>query len=164
MTPSGKAVSTAGLTRNSSNPWVDRVYLIDDHPFFASALATLIRAEADLSVCGMGHDSAKIIADAAQLSPDIMVLDVNLSAKNNWALAIELRKISKAVPFLFVSSLQNPRAEAGLKWLEPCNFVEKARDPADIIQAIRATLAKLRHYQSLHPTSSPASKREIQRE
>jgi DNA-binding NarL/FixJ family response regulator len=164
MTPPGKTVPETGLARNSSNPWVDRVYLVDDHPFFATALATLISAEADLSVCGMGHDSAKVIGDAARLSPDIMVLDVNLSAKNNWALAIELRKISKVVPFLFVSSLQNPRAEMGLKWLEPCNFVEKAKDPADIIQAIRATLAKLRHYQSLHPTTAPASKRETQRE
>jgi DNA-binding NarL/FixJ family response regulator len=164
MNPTGKTVQETGLARNSSNPWVDRVYLVDDHPFFATALATLIGAEADLSVCGVGHDSVKVLADAARLSPDIMVLDVNLSAKNNWALAIELRKISKVVPFLFVSSLQNPRAEVGLKWLEPCNFVEKAKDPADIIQAIRATLAKLRHYQSLHPTASPASKRETQRE
>jgi DNA-binding NarL/FixJ family response regulator len=164
MTPTGRIVHESGLGQNSSNPWVDRVYLVDDHPFFATALAALIGAEADLSVCGVGNNATSVLTDVARLMPDVMVLDVNLSAKNNWALAIELRKISKAVPFLFVSSLQNPRAEMGLKWLEPCNFVEKAKDPADIIKAIRQTLAKLRYFQSLHPAGPSASKREIQRE
>lgn len=164
MTPIGKNVQESGVGQNSSHPWVDRVYLVDDHPFFATALAALIGAEADLSVCGVGNNASSVPAEVARLTPDIMVLDVNLSAKNNWALAIELRKISKSVPFLFVSSLQNPRAEVGLKWLEPCNFVEKAKDPADIIKAIRQTLAKLRYFQSLHPAGPSASKREIQRE
>jgi DNA-binding NarL/FixJ family response regulator len=164
MTPTGKIVQESAPASRSSHPWVDRVYLVDDHPFFATALAALISAEADLSVCGVGNDASAVLSEAARLAPDVMVLDVNLSAKNNWALAIELRKLSKTVPFLFVSSLQNPRAEVGLKWLEPCNFVEKAKDPADIIKAIRQTLAKLRYFQSLHPAGSSASKREIQRE
>jgi hypothetical protein len=65
---------------------------------------------------------------------------------------------------LFVSSLQNPQAEMGLKWLEPCSFVEKTKDPADIIKAIRQTLVKLRLFQSLHPSGTPTTKRETNRE
>ena len=165
MNPSSKIPSEEKVDApNSNNPWVERVYLVDDHPFFAAALASLINTEADMAVCGHGSEQTQIIADVARFLPDIVVMDVNLSARNNWSLAIEVRKVSKAVPLLFVSSLQNPQAEMGLKWLEPCSFVEKTKDPADIIKAIRQTLAKLRLFQSLHPSGQPSLKRETQRE
>jgi DNA-binding NarL/FixJ family response regulator len=164
MNPSSKISKDQSGGRHSSNPWVDRIYLVDDHPFFAAALASLINTEADMAVCGHGREVAGVLADFVRFAPDILVMDVNLSAQNNWSMAIELRKLSKSVPMLFVSSLQNPQAEMGLKWLEPCSFVEKTKDPADIIKAIRQTLAKLRLFQSLHPSGPPTSKRETQRE
>lgn len=164
MNPSSKISQEQGSGKNSNNPWVDRIYLVDDHPFFAAALASLINTEADMVVCGHGCAVTHVISDVAQFSPDIVVMDVDHSSRNNWALAIELRKLSKSVPLLLVSSLQNPRVEVGLKWLEPCSFVEKAKDPADIIKAIRQTLAKLRLFQSLHPAGQSSLKRETQRE
>jgi DNA-binding NarL/FixJ family response regulator len=164
MNPSSKISQSSGATSNSNNPWVERIYLVDDHPFFAAALASLINTEADMAVCGSGSQVPAVLSEVAHLNPDILVMDVNMTAQNNWYLAIEVRKLSKSVPLLFVSSLQNPRAEMGLKWLEPCSFVEKAKDPADIIKAIRQTLAKHRLFQSLHPSGSPALKREISRE
>jgi DNA-binding NarL/FixJ family response regulator len=124
----------------------------------------LINTEADMSVCGHGSDFAQILADVSRHAPDVLVMDVNLSSKNNWSLAIEVRKLSKSVPLLFVSSLQNPHVEMGLKWLEPCSFVEKTKDPADIIKSIRQTMAKVRLYQSLHPAGPSSIKRETQRE
>jgi len=163
MNPSSKISQDQVSGMNSSNPWVDRIYLVDDHPFFAAALASLINTEADMVVCGHGCESAQVVGDVSRFSPDIVVMDVDLSSRNNWSLAIELRKLSKSVPLLFVSSLQNPQAEMGLKWLEPCSFVEKTKDPADIIKAIRQTLAKLRLFQSLHPAGQ-SLKRETQRE
>ena len=164
MNPSSKIPQDPRVGEKSSNPWVNRVYLVDDHPFFATALASLINTEADLAVCGHGGVFATVLSDVARLSPDILVMDVNMSAHNNWSLAIEIRKLSKSVPLLFVSSLQNPQAEMGLKWLEPCSFVEKTKDPSDIIKAIRQTLAKLRLFQSLHPAGQSSLKRETHRE
>jgi DNA-binding NarL/FixJ family response regulator len=160
MNPSSKISQDLVSGKNSSNPWVDRIYLVDDHPFFAAALASLINTEADMVVCGHGCESSQVVSDVSRFSPDIVVMDVDLSSRNNWSLAIELRKLSKSVPLLFVSSLQNPQVEMGLKWLEPCSFVEKAKDPADIIKAIRTTLAKLRLFQSLHPAGQSSLKRE----
>lgn len=155
MSPPDELQEGAGKPRNSGSPWVDRVYLVDDHPFFAAALASLINSEADLAVCGVGSETRKIVTDVTEFRPDVLVMDVNLSARSNWMLAIEIRKLSKTVPLLFVSSLQNPQAEMGLKWLDPCSFVEKTKDPADIIKAIRQALARVRLFQSLHPSAPP---------
>jgi DNA-binding NarL/FixJ family response regulator len=148
---------------NSASPWLDRVYLADDHPFFATALASLINNEADLSVCGSSADRIQIITEVNNAKPDILVMDVNLSARANWQLAVDLRRWSQSVPLLFVSSLQNPKVEAGMKWLEPCSFVEKTKDPTDIVKAIRQTLRVFRQNRSPRADTLDFYSREIQR-
>ena len=69
-------------------------------------------------------------------------------------IAASVRRLSKQVPILFVSSLPNPAFLQEAKWLEPCSFVEKTQDPVDIIRGIRQTLVRFQVYQSLHPTST----------
>jgi DNA-binding NarL/FixJ family response regulator len=145
-------------TAGSSPPWVSRVFIVDDHRFFTFALASLVNTQADLAVCGVGHDESEAMDGVAHLSPDIVVMDVRLNANEGLSLAASVRKFSRQIPILFVSSMQNPSYEQEAKWLEPCSFVEKTQDPVDIIRGIRQTLAKFRLFQSLHPTASHNSK------
>jgi len=140
-------------TTASSQPWVSRVYIVDDHRFFTFALASLVNTQADLVVCGVGHEETEALDGIIHSSPDIVVMDVRLNASNGLNMATALRRFSKQMPILFVSSMQNPSFGQEAKWLEPCSFVEKTQDPVDIICGIRQTLAKFRLFQSLHPTS-----------
>ncbi|HEU5080299.1 MAG TPA: response regulator transcription factor [Opitutaceae bacterium] len=126
---------------------------MDDHRFFTFALTSLINCEADLTVCGSGAEQSAVLSDVARLVPDVVVMDVNLSQQHGLSLAAALRKLAHGVPILFVSSLQNPQFEIDSRWLEPCSFVEKTRDPADIIKGVRQTLAKFRLLQSQLPTN-----------
>jgi len=142
----------------TSQPWVSRVYIVDDHRFFTFALASLVNTQADLAVCGVGHDESEAMEGIIHLSPDIVVMDVRLNASDGLSLATAVRRFSKHLPILFVSSLQKPSFEQDAKWLQPCSFVEKTQDPTDIIRGIRQTLANFRLYQSIHPTSSPNPK------
>lgn len=153
-----RAKSNAFKVASTSQPWLSRVYIVDDHRFFTFALASLVNTQADLSVCGVGHDENEAMENIIHLSPDIVVMDVRLNASDGLGLATAVRRFSKHLPILFVSSLQNPSFEQDAKWLQPCSFVEKTQDPVDIILGIRQTLAKFRLYQSLHPTSSPNPK------
>jgi DNA-binding NarL/FixJ family response regulator len=145
-----KSTSLSG----SSQPWVSRVYIVDDHRFFTYALMALVNSQADLSVCGVAHDETVAMDELLQLSPDVVVVDVRLNARGGFALAAAVRRFSKNIPILFVSSLQKPSFGADVKWLEPCSFVEKTQDPADIIAGIRQMLAAFRLRHSLHPTSN----------
>jgi DNA-binding NarL/FixJ family response regulator len=150
-----KTSSGFSATRGSTAPWVSRVFVMDDHAFFAGALATLINAEADLAVCGLTSKAQDFIEAVTKTEPDVLVMDVNMSARDNWTLALGLRRWSKAIPILFVSSLQNPQAEMSLKWLEPCCFVEKSRDPSELVKAIRQVMTKARVAASSPPFSKP---------
>jgi DNA-binding NarL/FixJ family response regulator len=148
-------------TGASAPPWVSRVYIVDDHRFFTFALASLINAQADLVVCGVGHNEAEAMSGIIGLSPDIVVLDVRLNAGDGLNMAAAVRQFSKQIPILFVSSMQHPSFGKEAKWLAPCSFVEKTQDPVDIIRGIQQTLGKLKLFQSLHPTSPTTPKREI---
>lgn len=150
---------TAGTTQ----PWVSRVYIVDDHRFFTFALMALVNSQADLSVCGVAHDEATALNDLVRVSPDVIVIDVRLSSQSGLSMAAAVRRFSKYVPILFVSSLQNPSFAQESKWLEPCSFVEKSQDPVDIIRGIRQALAKLRLLTTLHPSSTPPPPRENER-
>jgi len=142
----------------SAAPWVSRVYIVDDHRFFTFALSSLINTQADLVVCGVGHNEAEALSGIVTHSPDIVVLDMRLNAGDGLMLAAAVRRFSKQLPILFVSSLQPPAFSQEAKWLEPCSFVEKTKDHVDIIRGIQQALAKFRLFQSLHPSSATTPK------
>ena len=144
MDSGSKVSDSVSPGASSGQPWVNRVYIVDDHRFFTFALTSLLNNEADLSVCGSGSQEAGVLEDIARMGPDVVVMDVSLSCKDGLAIASAVRRFSKYLPILFVSSLQNPQFEVDSKWLEPCSFVEKTKDPSDIILGIRQTLAKFR--------------------
>lgn len=59
-----------------------RVLLVDDHPIMRHGLAQLIRAEADLEVCGEGGSAAEGLALIGSLKPDLVVADLTLPDKH----------------------------------------------------------------------------------
>lgn len=138
-------------SENSRHPGVARVYVIDDHRFFTFALTSLINSEADLAVCGSSAQQSTVVSEIAHLMPDIVVIDVNLANQDGLAIASAIRQVAQGVPILFLSSLQNPQFEIDSRWLEPCSFVEKTKDPVDIIAGIRSTLSKFRLLQDQFP-------------
>lgn len=157
MDESGKMHDLKSLT-GTSQPWLSRVFIVDDHRFFSFALTSLINTQADLSVCGVGNDESTALDGIIRTSPDLVVMDMRMQAQDGLKLAGAVRQLSKHVPILFISSLPNPAFLQEVKWLEPCSFVEKTQDPVDIIRGIRQILARFQVFQSLHTTSTYTQK------
>lgn len=153
MDESGK-VSEAKSLAGTGQPWLSRVFIVDDHRFFSFALTSLINTQADLSVCGVGHDESSALDGIIRTSPDLVVMDMRMQASDGLKLAEAVRRLSKHIPVLFISSLPNPVFIKEAKWLEPCSFVEKTQDPVDIIRGIRLALARFQVYHSLHQTNT----------
>ncbi len=157
MDESGKINELRSQT-GTGQPWMSRVFIVDDHRFFSYALTSLINTQADLSACGVGHDEATALDGIIRTSPDLVVMDMRMQAVDGLKMAAAVRRLSKAIPILFISSLPNPSSQQDIKWLEPCSFVEKTQDPVDIIRGIRQALARFQVYQSLHQTSTHTQK------
>jgi len=69
-----------------------RVLLADDHPVFRQGLRRLLEGERDFLVVGEANDGRKAIAMAAQLRPDILLLDLSMPGGSGLDALCELTK------------------------------------------------------------------------
>jgi len=69
-----------------------QILLVDDHPVVRDGLTTIINHERDLNVCGDADDAHEALKAAAELKPDIVVVDISLKSSDG----IELTKSIKA--------------------------------------------------------------------
>lgn len=59
-----------------------RVVVVDDQPLFASGLAMLIDAQPDMECVGTAGDGAEAVAVAAELLPDVVLMDLRMPGMN----------------------------------------------------------------------------------
>lgn len=55
-----------------------RVLIADDQAIIAEALAALLRTEADLEVVGLAHSAPDAVRRAAEVDPDVILMDVQM--------------------------------------------------------------------------------------
>jgi len=61
-----------------------RVLLVDDQPLFRKALAGLLNAQLDMTVVGEADSGLEALDRVRDLSPDIVVMDVNMPWRGAW--------------------------------------------------------------------------------
>ena len=55
-----------------------RVLVADDQAIIAEALAALLRTESDLEVVALAHSAAESVRRAADVHPDVVLMDVQM--------------------------------------------------------------------------------------
>ena len=58
------------------------ILLVDDHPVFRQGLRQLLEKEKDLKVVGEAGDGMEAIDRLRELSPDIVVMDINMPLRD----------------------------------------------------------------------------------
>jgi DNA-binding NarL/FixJ family response regulator len=84
MTPLGESISRTL-----------RVLIVDDHILYAEALSVLLGQEQKLDVVGISADGRQAVADAAELEPDIVLMDIEMPLMDGISAT---RAITKTMP------------------------------------------------------------------
>lgn len=66
------------MSDTSDSPSKMHIVIVDDHVLFRESLATLLRAEPDMEVVGMGGSAEEAIQLARDLLPEIILLDLDM--------------------------------------------------------------------------------------
>lgn len=80
-----------------------RILVVDDHPIVRSGLCQAITATTDLEVCGEAAGWRECLERLQTLSPDLVVLDLNLKDGNGWTLLDQLKARGALLPVLVLS-------------------------------------------------------------
>ena len=122
-----------------------RVLLADDHTILRLALRVLLTREPDLEVVADASSGAEALRLAAELTPDVIVMDISMPGMDGIEAT---RRLVAAVPGVHVLALSthlerhfvSQMLAAGAK-----GYVAKSADGEQLLQAIR-TVAQNRVY------------------
>jgi DNA-binding NarL/FixJ family response regulator len=116
---------------DSSRP---RFLIADDHAIFAEALRVLL--ETTYSVLGVVTDGRAMVAEAARLKPDVIVVDVGMPLVNGLDAARRVREQAPDIKFVFLTMQDDPNLAAAALELGAIAFVLKHSGKQELLQAI----------------------------
>ena len=80
-----------------------RILLTDDHALFRQGLKSLLDAEYDLAVVGEAYEGGDAIAKAAELKPDLVLMDIGMPGIASFEAVRQIRKQRPETKVMFLS-------------------------------------------------------------
>src|SRR5690242_14969140 len=91
----------AGWDRAEMEPI--RVLIVDDHEIFRTGLRTLLDAQPDIEVLQDVGSAREAVGLAADLQPDVVVMDINMPEVNGVEATREIVKVSPHIGVLMLT-------------------------------------------------------------
>lgn len=80
-----------------------RIFVADDHTLFRQGVKTLLNAEADMEVVGEASNGAEATEKAAELRPDIVLMDIGMPGPSSFETARQIRRNRPETKVVFLT-------------------------------------------------------------
>ena len=114
-----------------------RVLIVEDHRVVAEGLAALINHQADMKVVGSVGTVAECIPAAAELNPDVVLVDFRLPDGSGPDAAAAIRGIRPAAKMIFLTREDTDAVRFAAVQSGASAFLHKSKAAADVVAAIR---------------------------
>jgi DNA-binding NarL/FixJ family response regulator len=111
-----------------------RFLIADDHAIFAEALRGYL--EKTYAIVGVVLDGRALMAQAMQLRPDVIIVDVGMPFLNGLEAARRIKLESPNIKFIFLTMQDDPNLAAAALELGAIGFVLKHSAGQELLQAI----------------------------
>lgn len=127
------------------------VLVVDDHPVVRQGLRAFLELQPDLEVVGEAADGNRAVVRAAELQPDVVLLDLVMPGGDGISAISGIRSASPSTRVLVLTSFDDegsvlPAIQAGA-----AGYLVKDVPPDELAAAIRAVA---RGQSSLHPAAA----------
>ncbi len=126
-----------------------RVLLADDHTLLLEAFEKLL--EPDFTVVGAVSDGRALLAAAAELKPDVIVLDIAMPLLNGLDAARQIKKTMPAIKLIFLTMNEDPNLASEAFRIGASGYLLKTSAASELSKAINEALCG-RSYVTPHIT------------
>jgi DNA-binding NarL/FixJ family response regulator len=116
-----------------------RILLADDHTLMVEALKHLLESEFD--VVGTVGDGRALLAAAARLQPELVVVDVGMPLLNGLDAAEQLKALHPDIKVIFLTQNREPQVAAEAFRRKASGYLLKDSAASELTAAIRIALA-----------------------
>ncbi|HEV2122321.1 MAG TPA: response regulator transcription factor [Chloroflexota bacterium] len=118
-----------------------RVLIADDHPMFRSGLAAVVDRTAELTVVGEATSGDEAVAMAAQLQPDVILMDIKMPGLSGIEATRKIIGTSPQARILAVTMFEDDHLVFTALRAGARGYILKDGDEAEILRAVRAVAA-----------------------
>jgi two-component system nitrate/nitrite response regulator NarL len=118
-----------------------RILLADDDEGLLEGLSALLRAEGGFTLVGQSLDGAEAVRLAAELRPDVAILDVTMPLMNGIEATRRLRALLPSTRILILSAQTSPCYVGSALKAGADGYVAKDAVGRELVAAVRAVLA-----------------------
>jgi DNA-binding NarL/FixJ family response regulator len=114
-----------------------RVLVVDDDANVRNDFRRLLELESDISVIGVAHDGADAIDQCANLSPDVVVMDIRMPVLDGIAATKTIRSTENAPTVLILTTFDLDEYVLGAIRAGAAGFLLKDQAPELLADAVR---------------------------
>jgi DNA-binding NarL/FixJ family response regulator len=118
-----------------------RVLVADDHIIMRQGLMRLLQGHKDITVVGEAADGPEVLELAGQLTPDVIIMEVDMPGLNGIQTTSRLREEFPHIKVICLSAGDAPGLEAAMCNAGAFAFLNKANRLDSLIATIRDCLA-----------------------
>jgi len=115
-----------------------RVLIADDHPVYRNGLSAALATEPDIEVVGSAPDGASAVEMAAQLTPDVVLMDIRMPATNGIDATRRILQTTPQARILILTMFDDDDSVFASMRAGARGYLLKGSEPADIARAVRA--------------------------
>ena len=122
------------------------ILLVDDHAVVRMGLSAIINLQADLKVCGEAENGEAAVRLAAELKPDVVVMDFSLPGMDGAEATAAVLKASPSSKVLILTSFGTSSDLARAMAAGAVGAVTKNLSNDELSSAIRDTARGIQHF------------------
>jgi DNA-binding NarL/FixJ family response regulator len=120
---------------------VTTVLIADDHPLVRQGLRAVLSGADDLDVLGEASDGNEVVRLAAELAPDVVIMDLQMPGLHGIEATRAIRSARAGTAVLVLTMFEDDDTVFAAVAAGACGYLLKGADGADIVTAIRSAAA-----------------------